>query len=214
MTAKTTNDIYITAISNGLISAIATSIVLYDKICEKIKEFKCVERWGAIDYLIVCSTTNDKKTFVGFLSFENTLAHSEVVKNLNEMEFLGLKIKVVENTMPTTIEQKAKNRHNFKKNINNRDKILNDNKKYLAEISSKKRKLETEDSVKIKKLKTDEVSLKQTEEKAIQTEYDENKQLREEINTLRLKIKQLEHENEEFKKREEAAKILFRLSKE
>ena len=49
MTVKKTNVIYITIISNPIISAIATSVVLFDQINEKIKRLGCVIRWGAID---------------------------------------------------------------------------------------------------------------------------------------------------------------------
>lgn len=209
MTAKTSNDIYITLTSSVLISAIATSVVLYDKLVEKIKQLDCVERWGPIDYLIVCSTKKDSKTFVGFLSFANTVCHTEVVRNLNEMDFLGLEIKVVENSKPTSNEQRQTNRSNFKRNINNREKILNDNKLYLAKQSSNKRKSEDDDELKVKKIKP---NIKpQTSNKSIQTE-DNEASLRDKIESLKTRIEQLEKENEELKKREEAAKVLFQLS--
>ena len=158
-------------------------------------------------------TPNDPNTFVGFLSFENTLAHAEVVKNLDGMQFLYKKIKVAENTFQTTMEQKIKNRFNFKKNIKNREKILSDNRRYLNELSSKKRKCEDEDeNVNVKKTKLYENI--QTVDKATQTQNDNDLQkLKDEIQTLKHKVKQLEEENEEFKQREEAAKVLFRLSK-
>lgn len=213
MTAKTTNDIYITIISSALISAIATSIVLFDKISKKIKQLGCVERWGAIDYLIVCRTPNDPNTFVGFLAFENTLAHAEVVKNLNDMEFLGLRIKVVENLVSTTISQKATNRYNFRKNSNNRVKILADNERYLNELSSKKRKCDDEDENKPKKNKVDKKQTTQTEDKSTQTN-DLLNQLIHENKLLNTKMEKLERDNKSLRRREEAAKVLFSLSKD
>lgn len=68
-------------------------------------------------------------------------------------------------------EQKKTNRWNFKRNINNREKILNDNKIYLAKQSSNKRKSEDDDELKAKKVKP---NIKpQTSNKSIQTEHNE-----------------------------------------